>query len=284
MRHLAITGMETVAMISRIFLGLAMRATPPSARICAGTRSRAMTEVAPAFSAISACLASVTSMMTPPFSISARPVFKRRLVELPLFSDIYGYPVDTLIAKDGRLGAWNFLFYRNRGVQTGNSWFNRLEGRIYANEGGHCMPRYVFSVLILLLIATAGFGQTTLPTDSQTLQALLAEVRQLRRDLQASNATTERIQIALYRLQQQGQAVARAKENLSDVRKKLAELQSHKSDLTIHIEQMRTAANHSDNPQEQNHFDEVMLPALKAQLEMLEKQERETRTRENEAE
>src|SRR5205814_10152394 len=88
--HLAITGMETAAMISRIFLGLAIRATPPSARICAGTRSRAMTEVAPAFSAISACLASVASMMTTPFSISARPVFKRRLVELPLFWDIVG--------------------------------------------------------------------------------------------------------------------------------------------------------------------------------------------------
>src|SRR5579864_5297719 len=88
MRHLAITGMETAAMISRIFLGEAMRATPPSARICAGTRSRAITETAPAFSAITACSALVTSMMTPPFSISARPVFRRRLVECPLLLDI----------------------------------------------------------------------------------------------------------------------------------------------------------------------------------------------------
>src|SRR4029077_6333453 len=88
MRHLAITGMETAAMISRIFLGEAMRATPPSARICAGTRSRAMTDTAPAFSAITACSALVTSMMTPPLSISARPVFRRKLVELPLFCDM----------------------------------------------------------------------------------------------------------------------------------------------------------------------------------------------------
>src|SRR5579864_4842208 len=88
MRHLAITGMETAAMISRIFLGLAMRATPPSARICAGTRSKAMTETAPAFSAMTACSALVTSMMTPPLSISARPVLRRRLVLLPLFWDM----------------------------------------------------------------------------------------------------------------------------------------------------------------------------------------------------
>ena len=39
------TGMDTAAMISRIFFGEAMRATPPSARICDGTRSSAMTEV-----------------------------------------------------------------------------------------------------------------------------------------------------------------------------------------------------------------------------------------------
>src|SRR5947208_10848045 len=88
MRHLAITGMETAAIISRIFFGDAMRATPPSARICAGTRSSAMTATAPAFSPISAWLASVTSMMTPPFNISAKPVLRRKLVELPLFCDM----------------------------------------------------------------------------------------------------------------------------------------------------------------------------------------------------
>src|ERR1700687_1978575 len=88
MRHLAMTGMETAAMILRIFLGEAMRATPPSARICAGTRSSAMTATAPACSAMIACSALVTSMMTPPLSISARPVLRRREVGLPLFFDI----------------------------------------------------------------------------------------------------------------------------------------------------------------------------------------------------
>ena len=53
-----------------------MRATPPSLRMSAGTRSRAITATAPASSAIRACSAVVTSMITPPFSISARPVFR----------------------------------------------------------------------------------------------------------------------------------------------------------------------------------------------------------------
>src|ERR1035437_33229 len=77
MRALAMTGMWTVRMISSILPMLAMRATPPSLRISAGTRSSAITAQAPASSAILAWSALVTSMMTPPLSISARPTFNR---------------------------------------------------------------------------------------------------------------------------------------------------------------------------------------------------------------
>src|SRR6267143_1108306 len=88
MRTLAITGIVTVAMISRITLIDAIRATPPSLRISEGTRSSAITAHAPAFSAIFACSAFVTSMITPPLSISARPTFTRHsfdpLLPLPL--------------------------------------------------------------------------------------------------------------------------------------------------------------------------------------------------------
>ena len=66
-------------MISRILLIGAMRATPPSLRISAGTRSSAMTAEAPAFSAMTACSALTTSMMTPPLSISASPTFNRNV-------------------------------------------------------------------------------------------------------------------------------------------------------------------------------------------------------------
>src|SRR5438045_385420 len=79
MRHFAMTGMETTSMISVTLVGSAMRATPPSARMSAGTRSSAMTATAPASSATLACSAVVTSMMTPPFSISAKPVLTRRV-------------------------------------------------------------------------------------------------------------------------------------------------------------------------------------------------------------
>src|SRR5690349_22084018 len=77
MRALAITGMVTAALMPSISAGSLMRATPPSRRMSAGTRSSAMTETAPAFSAIAACSALTTSMMTPPRNISARPRFTR---------------------------------------------------------------------------------------------------------------------------------------------------------------------------------------------------------------
>ena len=56
-----------------------MRATPPSRRMSAGTLSSAITETAPASSAILACSALTTSMITPPLSMSARPRLTRKV-------------------------------------------------------------------------------------------------------------------------------------------------------------------------------------------------------------
>src|SRR4051812_14274468 len=60
-------------MIPSIMAGSLMRATPPAARMSAGTRSRAITATAPASSAILAWSGVTTSMMTPPLSIWASP-------------------------------------------------------------------------------------------------------------------------------------------------------------------------------------------------------------------
>ena len=51
----------------------------PSRRMSAGTRSSAITAQAPASSAIFASAGVTTSMITPPLSISARPVFSRNV-------------------------------------------------------------------------------------------------------------------------------------------------------------------------------------------------------------
>ena len=71
---MAITGIVTASWIPLIIVGSDIRATPPSLRMSAGTRSSAITAQAPACSAIFACSGVTTSMITPPFNISARPV------------------------------------------------------------------------------------------------------------------------------------------------------------------------------------------------------------------
>ena len=71
------TGIETAAMIPSIMSGSLIRATPPCARMSAGTRSSAITATAPASSAILACSGVTTSMITPPLSMSAMPRLTR---------------------------------------------------------------------------------------------------------------------------------------------------------------------------------------------------------------
>ncbi|MGH9710386.1 MAG: hypothetical protein ACRD37_07555, partial [Candidatus Acidiferrales bacterium] len=82
------------------------------------------------------------------------------------------------------------------------------------------MRRASLLVFGLLLIPTTCFGQST-STDSQTLQALLKEVRQLRQDVRTVTVASERVQILLSRLQAQQTAVGRAQQRLSDAHSSL---------------------------------------------------------------
>src|SRR5207244_6186013 len=98
-RALAMTRTVTSSWISRIWSGSAIRATPPSARMSAGTRSSAITATAPASSAIFACSASTTSMITPPFSISARPLLTRMVPTSAIVKSLAGEKRGHLVAK-----------------------------------------------------------------------------------------------------------------------------------------------------------------------------------------
>src|SRR6266567_5902283 len=83
-------------------------------------------------------------------------------------------------------------------------------------------------VTLLLISAPSALSQTP-PTDSQTLQAILAELRQLHHDLQTSSAMAARAQIALYRLQRENEAVARAMQRVSDADHGLLTLRTHEA-------------------------------------------------------
>src|SRR6266581_2340920 len=116
-RHLAITGIDTAPMIWSIMSGSLIRATPPWARMSAGTRSSAITATAPASSAIFACSGVTTSMITPPLSMSAMPRLTRAVpvagaapaaVPVPIIALwLTGtFPVASPALPPPGLGAW----------------------------------------------------------------------------------------------------------------------------------------------------------------------------------
>src|SRR6267154_5881915 len=93
------------------------------------------------------------------------------------------------------------------------------------------MHRSCLLIPVFLLISAPVFGQST-ATDSQTLQALLSEVRQLHHDLQTTTVAAQRAQILLYRLQGQEAAVVRATQKVDDARARISETQSNRARLT----------------------------------------------------
>lgn len=138
-------------------------------------------------------------------------------------------------------------------------------------------------VFFFITIATAVSAQTA-PRDSQTLQALLAEVRQMHHDLLAQTAMAQRVQIALYRLQREDEAVARATQRVNDARAEVSNAEAGKNRMTAEIQKTQATINNSQNPGEAEHFENVVIPMLKSQLEIFGKQEQQAQAHESEAE
>ena len=145
------------------------------------------------------------------------------------------------------------------------------------------MHRSCLLILGLLLIAAPVLGQSA-STDSQTLQSLLTEVRQLRHDLQTTTIAAQRAQILLYRLQGQEVGVARALQRLDDARARLTEIQAARVRLTSDIKQHEDFISHAENSPGERKQIEDLLPRLKTNLTSLESEEQQRQTRQMEAE
>lgn len=146
------------------------------------------------------------------------------------------------------------------------------------------MHRASFLILVLLLLTpTVSFGQSG-TTDSQTLQALLAEVHQLRQDLQTTAAAVQRAQILLHRLQIQEMAVTRAQQRLQDARSRLGETKSHREKVEANVKYTEKVIEDGNESAAQRKEYEADLPGLKAQLQTLAGEEQQRQAAETEAE
>jgi hypothetical protein len=144
------------------------------------------------------------------------------------------------------------------------------------------MHRPWFLVLGFLVTSSAAFGQTS-PTDSQTLQALLAELRQLRQELRTTTMAAQRVQILLYRLQIQEAAVARAQRRVDEARSALSQTQAEVKMMASAIKQTEDKVSNAQNPVERKR-QEDLLAKFKAELESQQNSEQQSQTKESEAE
>ena len=127
------------------------------------------------------------------------------------------------------------------------------------------MHRPLLLIPSVVLLSMPAFGQSA-ATNSQTLQALLSEVRQLHRDLQTTTIAAQRAQVLFYRLQAQDSVVRHMQERVDDTRSKLAQIHAEEKRLTTALKQYEDSVSHTDNPAQEKEIGEV-IAHLKAGLE-----------------
>jgi chromosome segregation ATPase len=145
------------------------------------------------------------------------------------------------------------------------------------------MHRSWLLVLGLLLISAPAVSQST-ASDSGGMQALVAEVRQLRKDLQTTNGYALKAQILLYRLQVQEATVARVSQHLNDVRSKLAAIQERQRQLAGTMKYHEKIADDSGASPAQQKEAQQQVSSIKTELQSVAAQEQQAQTAEMEAE
>lgn len=129
------------------------------------------------------------------------------------------------------------------------------------------MRRVLLCVLpfALVLIPEVASSQSASSTDSQTLQELLKEVRQMRQDIRTMTATSQRAQILLSREQVEQVAVATAQKELDGANSRLTEIQRQERNAQEQIQYFSDQDNEDRTP---NAASRQRIEALIARFKM----------------
>lgn len=128
------------------------------------------------------------------------------------------------------------------------------------------MRRALFCVSALLATSASAFGQAA-SSDTQTLQALLSEVRALRQELRAALNRTQSMQILLARFQVQEGVVAKASDRLNESRQKFFDIHVQQKELAVEAKRLEDALSSADTPQQQADLQE-RIKHTKSELEV----------------
>lgn len=143
------------------------------------------------------------------------------------------------------------------------------------------MRRVLLCVLpfALVLIPNVASSQSTSSNDSQTLQALLKEVQELRQDVRTMTAASERAQILLSREQVEQGAVESAQKELDAANSRVSEVQRREGDLQEQIQAFTDEDNEDRTPNASaRQRIEALIARFKANLERQGLQEQSAQT------
>lgn len=144
------------------------------------------------------------------------------------------------------------------------------------------MLRPALLSLSLLFWTSTAFCQAT-TSESQAIQALLAEVHQLRQDLQAAANGARRAQILIHRLYVQEAAVARASQRLDEAKAALDQLQARKKYQAAQVKMYEDLRDRSGDAAQRKQFDDY-ISNLKTQMESWLPEEQDAQAKETELE
>jgi len=111
---------------------------------------------------------------------------------------------------------------------------------------------------------------------------MLAEVRQLRQDLQTAAATIQRVQIVMFRLQVQGAALGAARQRLEMAQFSCNQVPQRRQMTMAQIERTEAHRRNTQNPEEQKTDDQIVLQ-LRSQIEAIAQQEQECQVQQAES-
>ena len=137
--------------------------------------------------------------------------------------------------------------------------------------------------LCLLFVSASGLGQST-ATESQGMQALVTEVRQLRKDLQATNGYALKAQVLFYHLQFQQVAVAQVSGRLSGARGRITDIQRRRVDVVATLKKFEASLDSTEGSPADRKEIEEFIETNKAELEVLATQEQQRHADEMDAE
>jgi chromosome segregation ATPase len=122
------------------------------------------------------------------------------------------------------------------------------------------------ALAVMSLLASSALCQTP-AKEPDTLQSLLTEVHQLRQGIEALTVASQRVQIALYALQMQDAAVARAAQRLDNVRNKCSGAEVGRERVASEMQSIESRLAAGTPPEANAKAVQLALPQLKREVE-----------------